>query len=384
MEVETVQVARPKPRPWKKIAIIFLSSLLTLALLSFGGLYLYTRDTGLILEGIKVNTVDLSNLSTSEAEQQLEKYITPVLEHTIEFQIQAPALETVKLPLKDLGLSYDLDKIIQQAYQQGREGNIFQKALSKYHAQKGASVVLTLDSQWNKDQLQNTLKTAFASYNKPLTDATFKITPDNRMEITKEIPGQEVNLDTLTQSVESLDPLKPTPVEVLIHVLDQPKVSAAQLEGMQITGLVGKYSTQFNPSNVERTENVRLAAKALDGVVLTPGEEFSFNQKVGERTASAGYKEALIIVDDQFVPGLGGGICQVSSTLYNAALLAKLNITERHPHSLEITYVPEGQDATVAYPYLDLKFKNNTPGLLLIRSSVQGRTLTFELYGKAS
>jgi vancomycin resistance protein YoaR len=122
--------------------------------------------------------------------------------------------------------------------------------------------------------------------------------------------------------------------------------------------------------------------EALDGVVLTPGEEFSFNKTVGERTASAGYKEALIIVNDEFVPGLGGGVCQVSSTLYNAVENANLTITERHPHSLEITYVPPGQDATVAYPYLDFKFANNTSGLLLIRSSIHGNTLTFELYGK--
>lgn len=381
METETTKIAQPKPNPWKKALIIFIIILVTLALIGWGGLSLYTRDTGLILDGVKVGSVNLSNLSQAEAQQKLEEYVTPILEQPLEFQIQSSSLETVKLPLRDLGLTYDLEQGAQQAFEQGRVGGIFQKVLSKYHAQKGTSILLPLDSHWNEEQLQKTLKTAFSSYNKPLMDATFKITPDNQMVIEKETLGQEVNFDALIAKIVSLDLLHPTPLEVPIRILDQPNMTAAQLEKMKITGLVAKYSTWFNANNVERTENVRLAAKALDGVILTPGEEFSFNKTVGERTSSSGYKEALIIVNDEFVPGVGGGICQVSSTLYNAAVDARLEITERHPHSLEITYVPPGQDATVAYPYLDLKFKNNTPGLLLIRSAIHGSTLTFELYG---
>lgn len=143
---------------------------------------------------------------------------------------------------------------------------------------------------------------------------------------------------------------------------------------------IAQYSTYFDSSQVNRTENIRLAAKALDGKLLAPGERFSFNESVGERTAEAGYKVAMIIVGKEFVPGLGGGVCQVSSTLYNAVSLAGLEILERHAHSLEITYVPYGQDATVAYGVLDFKFRNNTEDDLLIRSSVEGGTLTFQLY----
>jgi putative cell wall-binding protein len=145
---------------------------------------------------------------------------------------------------------------------------------------------------------------------------------------------------------------------------------------------IAQYSTNFDLSLVNRTENLRLAATALNGKLLAPGERFSFNQSVGERTSEAGYKDALIIEGDTFVPGLGGGICQVSSTLYNAVILAGLEIIERHPHTLPISYVPPGQDATVAYPMLDFKFRNSTDNYLLIRSSVEGNTLTFKLYKK--
>jgi len=150
-----------------------------------------------------------------------------------------------------------------------------------------------------------------------------------------------------------------------------------------ISILIAQYSTEFDSTLVNRTENVRLAAQALDGKLLAPGERFSFNDSVGERTNEAGYKEALIIVGNAFTPGLGGGICQVSSTLYNAVMLAHLEILERHPHSLPISYVPLGQDATVAFPVLDFKFRNSTDAYLLIRSSTEGNTLTFQLYEKA-
>lgn len=382
MEVETAQIAQPKPKPWQKTMIIFLIIILSLTLVGWGGLYLYTRDNGLILDGVKIGNVNVSNLSPAEAEQKLESSVTPILDQPLEFMIHSPSLETVKLPLRDLGLTYNLKQGVEEAFQQGRNGNILQEALSKYHAKNGTTILLPLEFNWNKEQLQKTLQASFSAYNKPLTDASFKITPNNQMVIEKETLGQEVNLDALISNVESLDPLHLTSLDVPIRVLDQPQVTAAQLEAMKITGLVAKYSTWFDVKNIERTENVRLSAEALDGVILTPGEELSFNNTVGERTSSAGYKEALIIVNDEFVPGLGGGVCQVSSTLYNAVVNANLEITERHPHSLEITYVPAGQDATVAYPFLDFKFKNNTSGLLLIRSAVQGNTLTFQLYGQ--
>jgi putative cell wall-binding protein len=145
---------------------------------------------------------------------------------------------------------------------------------------------------------------------------------------------------------------------------------------------LAQYTTYFDPNFINRTENIRLAAKALDGKLLAPGERFSFNKSVGERTVEKGYKEAIIIEGNSFVPGLGGGVCQVSSTLYNAAVLANLEILERHHHTLHIDYVPSGQDATVSFPELDLKFRNNTDKYLLIRSFLNNNALTFKLYKK--
>ncbi|EHL08831.1 VanW-like protein [Desulfitobacterium hafniense DP7] len=143
---------------------------------------------------------------------------------------------------------------------------------------------------------------------------------------------------------------------------------------------LAEFSTHFNVNEVNRTENIRLAAEAIDGARLAPGEIFSFNETVGERTMAAGYKEAVVIEGNRFIPGIGGGICQVSSTLFNAANQAHLEIVERHHHSLPVGYVPPGQDATVFYAVLDFKFKNNTKEPLVLRTWVEGGTLTIKIY----
>ncbi len=118
--------------------------------------------------------------------------------------------------------------------------------------------------------------------------------------------------------------------------------------------------TRFTLSDINRNINLELASKAIDYYIIENGDSFSFNDVVGPRSSSRGYRSANVIVNNKFVPGIGGGICQVSSTLYWAATKCNLKILERHPHSLPVNYIPKGKDATVSYGQLDLKFKNNT------------------------
>lgn len=162
-----------------------------------------------------------------------------------------------------------------------------------------------------------------------------------------------------------------------------PAVTAQDLERQYPRQLWAQYSTAL--VNIpDRTENVRLASAQLDGLLIGPGQAVSFNETVGPREADRGFKSAMIIVGGRFIDGLGGGVCQVSSTLYNVLLEAGLEIRERHPHSLPIAYVPPGRDATVVYGLKDLVFANNTPGLLLLKAQLEGLTLTISLYGPES
>lgn len=137
----------------------------------------------------------------------------------------------------------------------------------------------------------------------------------------------------------------------------------------------GSYKTSFNPGERNRTINLKLAAAAINGQVIQPGKTFSFNKTVGPRTKERGYLEATIFVGGKKEQGLGGGICQVSSTLYNAVLASKLKIVERHTHSLPVTYVPTGKDATVSYGYLDFRFQNNKTYPVKIQAVVKKNTL---------
>lgn len=151
----------------------------------------------------------------------------------------------------------------------------------------------------------------------------------------------------------------------------------------KIQNKLGDYTTYFN-SNIEgRTNNVRLAAKALNGQLLEPGAEFSFNQVVGKRDKDTGYLPAYIFVDRKVVLDDGGGICQDSSTLYHAVLQAHLELTERNTHSLPVSYVPSGQDATVAFGLLDFRFRNNSKGYLYLDARTGENWIRIRIYGLA-
>ena len=145
--------------------------------------------------------------------------------------------------------------------------------------------------------------------------------------------------------------------------------------------LRASFYTTFSSSTSERKNNIKIAAMALNDAFIDVGGEFSFNDRVGPRTEARGYKKAKIIFNGHFIDGIGGGVCQVSSTLYNAVLLANLPVTERFPHSLKVNYVPEGMDATVSYGTFDFKFVNSMDPPIIIHSECENGKLTITLFG---
>jgi vancomycin resistance protein YoaR len=149
---------------------------------------------------------------------------------------------------------------------------------------------------------------------------------------------------------------------------------------MGITSVVSSYTTTYG-GTPGRLNNVQLVAELIDGTLIAPGGTFSFNGTTGERTAAKGFQEAPVIINGELQNGLGGGICQVSTTVFNAAFDAGLPITARTNHALYISHYPLGRDATVNYPDLDLKFVNDTAHWLLLRTFVGAGSLTVNLYG---
>lgn len=141
------------------------------------------------------------------------------------------------------------------------------------------------------------------------------------------------------------------------------------------------FSTYFDEGNSNRAHNIRLAAQSVNGTVLARGEGFSFNAAVGERTRERGYLDAGVIERGEFVEGTGGGVCQVSTTLFNAALLSGLTVTEYHPHTLAVGYIAPSRDAMVSGDAYDLKFVNDTEGTVYLRAEAKEGCLTFTVYG---
>ena len=144
---------------------------------------------------------------------------------------------------------------------------------------------------------------------------------------------------------------------------------------------ISTFSTNYDASNVSRTNNLKIASNKTNNVVIMPGEVFSFNQVVGKRTVEEGYKDAKVYENGKVVDGLAGGICQVSSTMYDAALLANLEIVERYNHQFTTSYLPGGKDATVVYGIKDFKFRNSRKYPIKIVTSMGGGTITYSIYG---
>ena len=149
---------------------------------------------------------------------------------------------------------------------------------------------------------------------------------------------------------------------------------------MGIESVVSSYTTTYG-GTPGRLNNVQLVAKLIDGTLIAPGGTFSFNDTTGERTAAKGFQEAPVIINGELQNGLGGGICQVSTTVFNAAFDGGLPITARTNHALYISHYPLGRDATVNYPDIDLRFSNDTDHWLLLRTFVGAGSLTVNLYG---
>lgn len=213
----------------------------------------------------------------------------------------------------------------------------------------------------------------------PAIDATVTFTPNGNelFTFTKECGGSEIDKNRMLKDIELACKHKAKTVRACWRKI-MPGVTITQLKAQ--TKLRAEFSTLYPYSLPERKHNIELACRAINGTFLNIGEELSFNETVGERTEERGYKQAKIILEGRFADGVGGGVCQVSTTLYNCALLAGLTVKERHPHSLSVSYVEPSFDAMVS-SFSDLRVKNDTGGLIFIEAIADGEKITFRAYG---
>lgn len=211
-------------------------------------------------------------------------------------------------------------------------------------------------------------------------DAKLRIIKDN-IQVIPEINSYSIDIDALIDDIQTSNIYKNNLFNIPFKIIS-PKVVASDLRNLDFT-LLSKFTTRYSLSNKPRSSNISLATSLIDGTFLKPGEIFSYNDRVGRRTKEKGFKEAGIYINGKVSKGLGGGICQTSTTLYNAVLYGNLEVLNRSNHSLTVPYVPLSRDATVSYGSQDFVFKNNTNKPLYIQGYTYKNTVTFKIYGKS-
>lgn len=213
-------------------------------------------------------------------------------------------------------------------------------------------------------------------YARTVSDASFELV-DGEIEYIDEVIGIDFTVDAVKNAIQTENQSKISfPVSV-----SMPKVTKAELEEKMFCDLLATYSSKYNEAVIGRSHNVKLASKNINGKILLKNDIFSYNETVGPRTAERGFKEANVYVGDEVEVGIGGGICQVSSTLFNTAVMSGLEIVTRTSHSLPVSYVPLGRDATVSYGTIDFKFSNPYDMPIKIVATASGGTNTISIYG---
>lgn len=349
-----------------------------LGVVAFFGVAYFPVASSKVLPGVSVKGIDLEGLdreSGLKALQALDDEIrsVPVV---LSYQEKMWEIKPARIDLRA-----DLDAIMDLALQAGNEGNPImrwqkQRQIREYGFE--IPVRISLNKELFYRELDNISREVAIS---PV-DATFNIDANDNIEIVPGKDGMVIDKDSAYNALLSVLSNTTGPRNIQLSLVKaKPHRSTEEVASMGLKGLLGIYKTTFDASNTSRSYNIRVAAAALDGLLVAPGQEVSFNKVVGPRSSEAGYKNAKVIVNNELVDGLGGGVCQVSSTLYNAILMANLEVLERKNHSLPVSYVPLGRDATVVYGAVDFKFKNNTESYIYIRSFMNAGQITLKVYG---
>lgn len=393
-----------------------------------------------IVSGVSISGIDMSGLSKDEAKAKLEEIYNKKEEQ--EIKLKRGEYETVLSPVL-MEVDYKIDEAVEEAYKIGKEENIFvnnYKILFALIWKEDIQVNMTL----NEEVTRQTIDDMNTNLSDVVIESSYTL-EDEELIITKGKPGVKIDTDNLLNKAKEIlsdtnisddfveipvinkdpdpididkiheevykeakdayyteNPLQVYPEEkgidfdvenareilkedkeeyVIPLIITEPKVTLDDLGTKAFPDQLATFTTRYDVSDVDRTTNLVLAIKKINGTVLRSGEEFSYNKVVGARTVAAGYKNAKIYSAGQVVDGLGGGICQVSSTLYNAALLANLEITERRNHQFVTSYVEAGRDATVVYGSTDFKFKNTRKYPIRIVATAKNGILTMTIYG---
>lgn len=361
---------------------------LLLILSGFIGLSAYDAYyDGKVYPNIAIDGIPFGGKTPQEVEDYWKNQNIPFASAVFEFKFEN---EIATISGSSLDLGYDATLSATQAYAMGRSGNWLRDITTKFFR---GTVHITPYFRWKSDQVRDMITDLAARIDVPVQDALFQFENGRVTAFRASRDGRAVHKqEALARFDEAVKALPHAPVYRIVIAVPvytvTPSATTQKANSFGIKELIGRGYSEFQGSIPGRIHNVALAASRLNGVLIPPGETFSFNEALGDISAATGYQSAYIIKEGRTVLGDGGGVCQVSSTLFRAALNAGLPIVERHAHAYRVHYYEEGGfkaglDATVFSPSVDLKIKNDTPAHILVqtKTDTKNMTLTFELYG---
>jgi vancomycin resistance protein YoaR len=362
--------------PVKIIIIIAIIIILPLVIFSSG---FFASSSEKIYPGVGIMGIDLGGLNREEGLAKLTELENNLRAIKVALSYQG---WNWTLPLNEVGFAVNKETVITEALSAGKQGSIIKRWQDKKQIGKtGRSLQPAF--VFDQEKLARRINDLTSEITIDPVEATFKISSGDRITVAPSQNGIDVDLEKLKKDI--IEVLYKNRTEVALSLVPvEPSNTTDDLDAMNVVGLLAGYSTKFDAGKVSRSYNISVAARAFDELLVMPGQVVSFNEVVGPRTSEAGYEIAPVIVNDELVDGLGGGICQVSTTLFNSVLLANLEVEERCNHSIPVSYVPIGRDATVSYGDLDFKFRNNTDNYLFVKTYVGGGQITINIYGNTA
>lgn len=335
------------------------------------------RNKDIICNGVYVNTVDLSGMTKEEAIQALSQYMETVGKKQITVLVDE---NQVKVPVTELGIDAHIEKVVEEAFAIGKSGN-FMKRYKDIKALENETLVLPMPLTLDSGLVKKFVEEKCSVYD--IKEKNADISRENGMfVVTDHMVGKKVDVAATTKRIEDTLckewNLQDAVVDAVISEIE-PEYTKETL--LLCKDILGTFSTTYKTSSQSRANNLANGAKLINGSVVWPGEVFSTGKTMQPITVKNGYSIAGAYENGQVVDSVGGGVCQVATTLYNALLKAELEVTDRSNHSMIVGYVKPSMDAAIAGDYKDLKFKNNTDVPIYIEATTVGRTITFTIYG---
>lgn len=366
-----------KAKRWPALLVLFILSLMIAAYV-YAAYQMVKPADNIICDGVFVESIDLSGMTREQAETAIGEYVSAKEERLLEVDVNGKKVTT---SLKDIGYECEENDCVDQALLVGKDSNPFTNYARIKDAQNN-HIVYDLSFKYSDEKIQSFVKKKCSKECTKAKNSKVKM-KDGTLTYTEAKNGVSIDTETTLEYIKKA--LQEQEEDAVIDVsaeitVQEPAVTEEMAS--RCKDKIGTFRTVFNAGNVSRSKNVANAARLINGAVLNPGETFSVHDAISPMTEDNGYYAAPSYNNGKVEDSIGGGVCQVSTTLYNAVLRAELEIVERSPHSMVVTYVEPSMDAAIAGDYKDFKFRNNTQVPLYIEGGTYSGNVYFNIYGE--